>query len=244
MCYYSSIAVDFKIIETRFGARFVQAESFRPVYSASAFTFPQMPVISTEDPGQIVLYQWGLIPFWVKDEDSAGQIQSQTLNARAETIFTRPAFRQAVSSKRCLVLVDGFFEWRHIGNQRYPYYIREKDHQPCALAGIWDTWQDRQSSSALKTFSVITTRANSLLEQIHNTKKRMPVILPRDREKQWLDPQLDKETAASFLVPYPAEELEAYTVSKGVSRLGFNTEHPEVLREHEYPELPALKFGK
>ncbi len=104
MCYYSSISIGFKIIETRFGATFVQSESFRPVYSASAFTFPSMPVITNEAPNQVSLLNWGLIPFWIKDESAARRIRQRALNARAETIFKKPMFRQAIMAKRCLVL--------------------------------------------------------------------------------------------------------------------------------------------
>jgi putative SOS response-associated peptidase YedK len=183
MCYFSSISVSFKIIETRFGAKFIQSEAFSPVYSASAFTFPSLPVISNEDIEHITLMQWGLIPFWVKDHENALNIREKTLNSRAETVFDRPAFRHSVQSKRCLVIADGFFEWRHINNQTYPYYIRLVDHTPFAMAGIWDRWHNKETSESLDTFSIITTKANSLLEKIHNTQKRMPVILPRDKER-------------------------------------------------------------
>jgi len=113
MCYYSSISVGFKIIEDRFGARFIQTESFKPVFSACGFNFPLLPVITNEDNQQVVSYRWGLIPFWVKDYDSAVSIRERTLNARAETIFEKPSFRHSIIAKRCLVLVDGFFEQRH-----------------------------------------------------------------------------------------------------------------------------------
>ncbi len=241
MCYYSSISVGFKIIETRFGAMFVQSEAFQPVYSASAFTYPLMPVITNEKPSQIDLFQWGLIPFWVKNEDAAQKIKQQTLNARSETIFVKPAFRHAVSSKRCLVLVNGFFEWRHIDNKRYPYYIRLKDRQPFALAGIWERWQDPGADHEVRTFSIITTHANSLLEQIHNTKKRMPVILSREDEKRWIKNNLNKSQIDTMLQPFDTDEMEAYTVDKAVSRLGFNTNHPEVLNKKEYLGLPPLE---
>jgi putative SOS response-associated peptidase YedK len=240
MCYYSSISVDFRIIETRFGAKFVQRESFVPVFSASAFTLPLMPVITNENPGEIALYQWGLIPFWVKDETTAQKIRQQTLNARAETIFTKPAFRYSISSRRCLAIVDGFFEWRHINNKSYPYCIRLKDHEPFALAGIWDKWQNPKSGSEVRTFSIITTQANSLLEQIHNTKKRMPVILTRDGEKTWLESKLDKNVIGTLLAPYDSGKMEAFPVNKSVSKLGFNTSIPMVQDSKEYPELPDL----
>jgi putative SOS response-associated peptidase YedK len=240
MCYYSSISVDFKIIETRFGAKFVQRELFTPVFSASAFTFPLMPVITNENPTEIVLYQWGLIPFWTKDDNAAQQIRQQTMNARAETIFTKSCFRYPILSRRCLVLVDGFFEWRHLNGKSYPYYIRLRDHQPFALAGIWDKWQNPQSGNEVRTFSIITTQANPLLEQIHNTKKRMPVILARKVEKTWIENKLDKNLIASTLQPYNAAEMEAYPVDKLVNRLGFNTTIPSVQNPKEYSELSAI----
>jgi putative SOS response-associated peptidase YedK len=231
VCYYSSISVGFKIIEDRFGARFVQTESFQPVYSASAFTFPALPVITSENPAQIVQMNWGLIPCWIKDSESALSIRQQTLNARAETVLEKPAFRNSAMCKRCLVLVDGFFEFRHENNKTYPYYIRLTDHAPFALAGIWDNWQNPCGQERTRTFSVITTRANSLLEFIHNTKKRMPVILPREQEKAWLDPKLDKAAIQAMLGPYRADEMEAYPVTNLICKLGLNTTDPEVLRE-------------
>jgi putative SOS response-associated peptidase YedK len=239
MCYYSSISVGFKIIETRFGVKFVQTESYQPVYSASASTFPLMPAITGENPGEAVLLQWGLIPFWVKDAATALDIRGRGLNARSETIFIKPMFRQAILTKRCLVVVDGFYEWRHLNNQRYPYYIRLADHAPFALAGLWDRWQDRNTGSEVRTFSIITTQANDLVAQIHNTRERMPVILDREDEKKWLDNTLGKAEIASLLKPYTSD-LEAYPVAKSLSRLGFNTSDPAVREKYDYTDLPPL----
>jgi putative SOS response-associated peptidase YedK len=140
MCYYSSISVGFKIIETHFGVSFIQSESFQPVYGASAFGFPTLPVITNEEPNQVSLMNWELIPAWVKDAKTALHIRLHTLNARGETVFNKPAFRHCVVARRCMVLIDGFYEWRHIGGKKYPYRIRLKDNEPFALAGIWDKW--------------------------------------------------------------------------------------------------------
>jgi putative SOS response-associated peptidase YedK len=240
VCYFSSISVGFKIIEDRFGVRFVQSESFRPVYSASAFDFPSLPVISSEDSDHIISMQWGLIPFWVKDRESAVKMRQLTPNARAETLFEKPAFRSSIQAKRCLILVDGFFEWRHIDNRTYPYYIRLKSRAPFALAGIWDSWTDPETQATLKTFSIITVKANSLLEKVHNTKKRMPAILPPEKERGWIKGIVDRDSIQSWLAPYQADEMEAYPVSRLVNKLGFNTEHPDVLRRLDYPDLPDL----
>jgi putative SOS response-associated peptidase YedK len=240
VCYYSSISVGFKIIEDRFGARFVQTESFSPVYSACAFNFPSLPIISNEDSEHIVSMNWGLIPFWVKDYESAMSIRQRTLNARAESILEKPAFRTSIISKRCLILADGFFEWRHENKKTYPYYIRLTDYSPFAIAGVWDNWTNPDNKESLKTFSLITTQANALLKKIHNTKKRMPVILPRENEKLWLQPALDKEAIQSMLVPYDTSKMEVYPVSKLVHQIGFNITNPEVIDRQEYPDLPEI----
>jgi len=240
MCYYSSISVGFKIIETRFGVQFIQAESFKPVYSASAFTFPNMPVITSEEPDRVLLFQWGLIPFWVKDHTAALNIRQRAINARAETIFEKPMFRQAILAKRCLVLVNGFFEWRHENKKAYPYYIKLKHAQPFALAGIWDKWRNPDTKEEIRTFSVITTKANSLMAQIHNTRKRMPVILSGDNEKRWLEKGLDKKEIRSMLEPYNSADMQAYPVERSIIKLGFNTTEPSILQETEYSNLTEL----
>jgi putative SOS response-associated peptidase YedK len=183
---------------------------------------------------------WGLIPFWTKYNETAQRIKQLALNARSETIFEKPMFRQSILSKRCLVVVDGFFEWRHLNDKRYPYYIRLTNHQPFALAGIWDKWQNQATGAESQTFSVITTEANPLMAQIHNVKKRMPVMLPSEHEKKWIDHNLKKTDIESLLKPYSEVAMEAYPVDRSISKLGFNTSDPSVLNTKEYKDLPPL----
>ena len=125
-------------------------------------------------------------------------IRQRTLNARAETIFEKPAFRYSIISKRCLVLADGFFEWRHENKKTFPYYIRFKNQSPFAFAGIWDSWKNPETQEEVKTYSVITTKANPLLEKIHNTQKRMPVILETESERTWLQSDLERDKIQSL----------------------------------------------
>ncbi len=240
MCYYSSISVGFKIVETRFGVTFVQTEEYQPAYSACAFSFPRMPVITDEDPLHVSFLNWGLIPFWIKDEEEALEVRQHALNARSETIFDKPMFRHSIMSKRCLVLVDGFFEWRHFKGKTYPYYIRLADRQPFALAGIWDRWKDRIKGTEIRTFSIVTTEANSLMAEIHNTRKRMPVILPRASERGWIDHGAERATIESMLKPYDASEMEAYPVDRSVTKLGFNTNVSSILDRRDYEGLPPV----
>ena len=237
MCYFSSISVSFKIIEDRFGVKFIQSESFKPVFSACGFNLPALPVISNQNSEGIDLLNWGLIPFWVKDGLAADGIRQRTLNARSETIFEKPAFRQSIISKRCLVLANGFFEWRHIGSETFPYYIQMKNHEPFAFAGVWDRWINPDTKEQIKSFAIITTRANSLLAKIHNIQKRMPVILPREKEKEWLSSGLAKGSIEALLQPFDAEQMEGYQVARKVHDLGFNTTNSEVLERQDYPEL-------
>ena len=183
---------------------------------------------------------WGLIPYWTKYNETALHIKQLALKARSETIFEKPIFGQSILSKRCLVVVDGFFEWRHLNNKSYPYYISLADHQPFALADIWDKWQNPDTGIESRTFSVITTEANPLMTQIYNTKKRMPAILPRENEKKWIDNNLKKANIESFLKPYNDGEMEAYPVDRSISRKGFNTSNPSVLNTKEYKDLPPL----
>jgi len=240
MCYYISITQKPSDVQIRFGALFKQPESFKPAYSVNAFSYPLIPIINNEKPDSVDLYEWGLIPFWVKDIESANKIRQRTLNARAETIFEKPSFRHSIMAKRCLIIADGFFEWRHENKKAYPYYIKLRKGKSFAIAGIWDAWTNPETNEELRTFSVVTTVANNLLEKIHNTRKRMPVILPEKKEKEWLNMNLSKEEIAFFLVPYDEREMDAYTVPNAMNKMGYNTDNPEVLVEYEYSDLPQL----
>ena len=199
MCYSISITVKTDDLEKRFGATFKESNSFEPIYHASGFSTPFIPVISNENVNVIECYQWGLIPFWIKDEKAASNIRFRTLNARAETIFDKPSFKHSIIKNRCLVLVDGFYEWREVKGKKFPYHIKLTDDDSFALAGIWDTWENKNTGEIRKTFSIITTNANLLMAKIHNTKKRMPVILRRENEKRWLSEGLDVDEINSFL---------------------------------------------
>jgi len=194
-------------------------------------------VIANESVQSISLFQWGLVPFWTKDEVSAERIRTETLNAKAETIHQKPSFRASIMTKRCLVLVDGFYEWREEGNRKYPYHISLTNNEAFALAGIWDRWLNNRTGEMKQTFSIITTRANPLLERIHNTRKRMPVILRQADEEKWLEKDLDKTAIDSLLEPYDASQMQAHTVSRLISTKRTNTNVPEVMKEFGYEGL-------
>jgi putative SOS response-associated peptidase YedK len=175
---------------------------------------PSQPVAVVPNDGsnRVDLFNWGLIPFWAKDP----KIGNRLINARSETVAEKPSFRGSFKYKRCLVLADGFYEWRKEPGTKTktPMYLRLKNKQPFAFAGLWDNWHSSDGSE-IRTFTIITTEPNTLVAEIHN---RMPVILPQFAYTDWLqEGENDPSLLKSFLQPYPAEEMEAYPVSRYVN---------------------------
>jgi putative SOS response-associated peptidase YedK len=164
--------------------------------------------------GQMDFFHWGLIPSWAKDP----KIGNRMINARSETLSEKPSFRNAYKRRRCLILADGYYEWRKIPGEKrkQPVYIRLKSQKPFALAGLWEVWQPDGMDEPLRSCTIITCPPNTLLAEIHH---RMPVILPQNAYEEWLAPnQQSADTLQPLLVPYPNEEMEAYPVSRFVNR--------------------------
>ena len=156
--------------------------------------------------------RWGLIPSWAKDET----IGNKLINARAETLAEKPSFKRLLRSKRCLVIADGFYEWKQEAGAKTktPMYITLKDGLPFAFAGLWDLWTD-PDGQPIRTCTIVTTEPNELMASIHN---RMPVMLLPNAREQWLDTTLHDEHALScLLMPYPAQEMTARAVSRLVN---------------------------
>lgn len=162
------------------------------------------------------LLRWGLIPVWAKDET----IGARMINARAETLAEKPSFRNLLRGRRCLVLADGFYEWRAEGKHKTPMYITLQDSQPFAFAGLWDVWQS-PAGQRVQSCTIITTEPNELMATVHN---RMPAILRPQSCADWLNPQLRDEAVLTHLLkPYPAELMQARAVSPLVNNPRNNT---------------------
>lgn len=158
---------------------------------------------------ELVLLRWGLIPAWADDP----AIGNRMINARGESVATKPAFRQAFQRRRCLIVTDGFYEWQKTGTKKQPYYVHRRDDRPFAFAGLWEHWS--REAAAIQSCTIITTAPNAVMQPIHD---RMPVILAPDDYERWLDPRpLGDAPWAALLRPYPAEALEAYPVSTSVN---------------------------
>ncbi len=238
MCFHNSMSKKAQEAANRFNA---QIEiSFEPIYHASGFTFPEWPVITSENPDKIKLFRWGLIPFWVKDIEQADKIRAQTLNARSETVFEKPSFRLSIHKKRCLVISTGFFEWHDFNKKKYPYFIHLKEIEIFALAGIYSQWVNKLTGEILNTFSILTTSANPLMAKIHNSKERMPLILSPETEHEWLNSDLSDKQIKSFFPAIDDTKMEAYTISKLITSRKENSNVPEVQKEFEYQELDTF----
>ena len=168
-------------------------------------------VVQREERRGLTAYRWGLIPHWATDARSG----SKMFNARAETLTTSPVFREAFKRKRCLVPVDGFYEWKREGTIRQPYRITRPDARPLALAGLWTGWRDPATETVRRTFTIITSAPNAAMADVHD---RMPVIVPEAAWDRWLDPDpADRGELHALLAPSDAVELEIRAVSRLVN---------------------------
>jgi putative SOS response-associated peptidase YedK len=158
------------------------------------------------------ILRWGLVPHWAKDSSGAAKL----INARAETVASKPSFRDAYRKRRCVIPADGFYEWRRDA-ARTPFAIARKDRLTMPFAGLWERWTDKKSGETIRTCTILTTSANELCAPIHD---RMPVILRADDIGLWLGEEpADADALAALLRPYPAEEMVAYAVDKRVGNV-------------------------
>ncbi|MEA1897352.1 MAG: SOS response-associated peptidase [Bacteroidota bacterium] len=236
MCFTVNVNIVKEEMEKRFGAVLNEPDSYRPSYYYHAFELPLLPVINSNDPSLIPLFYWGLIPSWVKSADMAEKIRYQTFNARAETISQKPSFSRPIKTSRCLVPVNGFFEWQHKTGKKIPHYIFLPDQDIFSLAGIYDTWLNKITGELVNSFSIITVQANSLMETIHNSKKRMPAILSLEDEKKWLDLDQPINQVLQLLEPYPQDLMEAYSVSPMISKKGVDKNTPKLIQAFSYEQ--------
>lgn len=166
-----------------------------------------MPVITRNSPKKVENMKWGLIPFWAKDP----KIGYKMINARAEGISQKPAFKKPIRSQRCLIPTSGFFEWKRLDQEKIPYYIRLKDKKTFVFAGLYDVWVNAEGYS-LKSFTIITTVPNKLVVSIHD---RMPVILDDGFAEIWLDNRItDINILLDLLKPFEEDKMESFPVSK------------------------------
>ena len=210
---------DTEQMERRFGVEATERLSFEPTYNAAPGQ--TLPVIVPEASGRTLSFKrWGLVPSWTLDE----KIGSRLINARSETATKKPSFRAALRERRCLVPANWFYEWKGDRGAKIPHVIRRRDGGLFAMAGLYETWQ-RPDGEALRTFAVLTRSPNSLVASIHD---RMPVMLRESEEETWLSAETDPGRFLHETTPYPADEMEAYPVSRLVNSARNNS--PELIQ--------------
>ena len=198
MCGRFVLITDLKNIQNDFDIQDIFCEHQPSWNITPAQSIPV--IIRHNGNNQLVSYRWGLIPSWSKDPSIANKL----INTRAETVDKKPSFRDAFKKRRCLIIADGFYEWKKEGKSKAPLYYYFKSGRPFGFAGLYETWTSPDRKQ-INTCTIITTDANELIKPIHD---RMPVILPKDKERLWLDSDLvDASTLLSILKSYPAEEM-------------------------------------
>ena len=184
MCFSVKVTKKISHLEKRFNATAQQPELFTSGNEISGFTFPKIPVITNESQEHIQFYNWGLIPHWAKDDN----IKKHTLNARVETLEEKPSFRDVVQ-QRCLVLVNGFYEWQwknKSGTNKQKYHLSVSYEETFAFGGLYSKWTNTLGEE-INSFTIVTTAAQGIMKEIHNSKQRMPIILSPKDEGKWLN---------------------------------------------------------
>ena len=183
----------------------------RPRYNVAP-TQPILAIRTTDSGGrQLAPLRWGLVPHWSKGPDN----RFSMINARAESVHEKPAYRSAFRKRRCLIPAEGFYEWRSIEGSKQPYLIRREDGEPFTMAGLWETWNDKDSGEQIRSCTIIVTDANDLVGPLHD---RMPVILPPEHQAAWLDPNnADTDQLRSLLTPAETAGWTTHPVSKAVN---------------------------
>lgn len=240
MCFTIEVHLSRKAIESRFPVSASSLYDFDFNYFYRAFSNPMIPVIAMEDPADVQLRQWGLIPSWVKGRVQAEQIRKGTYNARAETLHEKPSFRTALSKGRCLIIAGGFFEWQLVDGRKIPWYIKLKSGEPFVFAGLCESWRDSENGEIIHSCSIITTEAGPLMQKIHNTKRRMPVILRREREQEWISGDISLLKQKHILLPVEDASLEAHTVAPNLLSPAADPSDPRIISPYNHDTSGTL----
>ncbi|MGB7998758.1 MAG: SOS response-associated peptidase [Anaerobacillus sp.] len=204
MCGRFSLTIELDQLIERFQIEQTRIEDYIPRFNIAPSQ--QVPVVINADQmNRLGTLRWGLIPFWAKDPS----ISNKLINARSETAHEKASFKHALKKRRCLILSDGFYEWKRTKDRKIPMRIQVNHGEPFAMAGLWEKWKDGEE--VIYTCTILTTMANELMEEIHN---RMPVILTKEMEDVWLNPDIDDlEQLKECMKSYPSEKMNTYEVS-------------------------------
>jgi putative SOS response-associated peptidase YedK len=215
MCGRFSSTSQLQFLLEQFRAESLGVEGHQPSWNVAPASDILVVTASEDGARQLRELRWGLVPRWAKDPSGANRM----INLRAETVREKKGWKSTLARRRCIVPIDGFYEWQDQGKgqRKQPFYITSRDFTPLALAGLWATWRDPDSGEELFTCTILTTSANDLMEPVHH---RMPVILAHEDWDTWLDPEnTDTEELAKLLVPAPEEMLTLWPVDPAVGNV-------------------------
>jgi putative SOS response-associated peptidase YedK len=233
MCFTIEIHLTRRAIEERFQVDTSLLDDFDFNYLYRAFSNPSVPVIAQEDPSQVQLMHWGLIPYWCRDREEAERIRKGTYNARCETLHEKPSFKEPLSRGRCLIIAGGFFEWQLVNGEKIPWYISLRSGAPFVFAGLSDAWRDPLNGEIYKSCSIVTTIANPLMERIHNTGRRMPVILEKEHETVWVSEESSQLKRGELLKSFHQLELQAHAVAPRLSASHADPSDPRLIEPYK-----------
>lgn len=241
MCYHAQQKAAARKLEADFKRNLIELEKYEIQHHSNGFSHKNFAAIANyEGEDALHLFQWGLIPFWVKTLAEAKKISNNTLNAKSETIFDLASFKTSIISKRCVIPFTGFYESRDIAGIKYPYFIYPKNSDYFLVGGIYSTWKDKETQEKIKSFSVITTPPNDIMRTIHNVKQRMPLILKQNDVDAWVDPTLPKQSIIDLMQPHADEEMAAYTVSKDVNSSKVHSDRDDITTRVEYEGIECF----
>jgi putative SOS response-associated peptidase YedK len=258
MCYHKQDKALKGSLEAHYDA-ILRDIDYKPTYYENGFDFKESPLLTAERPKELIMYRWGLVPWWTKSLEDGLRMRVQTLNCISEEMYEKSSFRDAAKeNKRCLIPCTGFFEWRWDNvdkpKNKTPYFIHSKYQEIFSIGGLYSTWRDKKSDEELSTYTVLTTKANPFMSQIHNSKLRQPVLIKKEFEKDWLNPNLTENDVLELCMSMPEDFLVAHTISKNVSGNKLSTDEknkPEITAEVTYteeetaaPDKPSKKGKK
>lgn len=204
-------------------------ELFKPSYKLSAFQNDYLPVFRKAD--TIEFLSWGFIQPQGSDNKDSAEIKFMTANAKAETIFEKKLYGKAILEKRCLIAIDGFYEWRHINQKTFPHFIYHASDPVLLIGGIWNEFVNHDTGEVKQTVSMITTAANPMMEVIHNMKKRMPFILDKETAFNWLNEDLKETEIAELMKPYEENKMKYHTVGRKLYPDSIESIEPVIYQE-------------
>lgn len=233
MCFHISLTKKQEDINDRFDAFFREESSYSPYFHLNGFSNALCYIICGEERYLIENATWGLRPI---NYNSSNLFNLNTLNAKSETVFKSPLFRKPILERRCLLIADGFFESKQVNGKKYPHYIHLPNNELFAFAGIYNYHKDGTFSCSL-----LTTKANDFMADIHNTKKRMPLILDQSFENDWLDKNLQEHQLQQLLMEcFISDDFQAHPIKKEFNNSKIDTNKEGILEPFYYPELNSL----